>query len=119
MGFSKEKIKINNQYLVYNQIEMLKPLFNEIVVVSNNEEFYIDKDVVVVKDIIQKKSPLIGLHAGLTYSSNQINYLIACDMPHIDTDFITYLINGYTSQDALLAKTNGYYEPFNKHFKSS
>lgn len=113
MGFSKEKIKIGNKYIVHNQIDILHDLFDEIIVVSNNELLYTDKDVIVVKDIIDKKSPLVGLHAGLTHSSNDINYLIACDMPNIDKEFINHMFENFIDQEALVTIQNGFFEPFN------
>ena len=113
MGFNKEKIEINNEFLVHRQINLLKSLFNEIIVVSNNQMHYKNKDVKVVQDIIDKKSPLVGLHAGLSHSTNNINYLIACDMPNIDLNFIEYLLNSYNAKDALVVMKNGFYEPFN------
>ena len=88
MGFNKEYLRIDDEYLIYKQINVLSTLFDEVIVVTNNPEFYNDFDVITTSDIIKKKSPLIGLHAGLSVSSNEYNYLIACDMPFIDVLYI-------------------------------
>ncbi|MDC0559043.1 formate dehydrogenase accessory sulfurtransferase FdhD [Candidatus Izimaplasma bacterium] len=112
MGYSKELIKVDNEYLIYKTINQLNELFNEVIVVSNNVTFYKDSPCKVVQDIIPKKSPLVGLHAGLTYSSNEYNYLIACDMPNISIDYINYCYSLLNNEDAYVPKIGKYYEPF-------
>lgn len=110
---------IDNQYLVYKQIDLLEDLFDEIIVVSNNNELYKNKNVKVVQDIIKKKSPLIGLHAGLSSSSNELNYLIACDMPNIDINYLNYIMRIKESKEVYAVKQNNHYEPFNAFYNKS
>lgn len=93
MTFPKEFIEIDEKYLVHNSIEILKNIFEDIIVVSNNKEHYKDLKVKVVRDIFYKKGPLAGLHSGLCYSESEFSFLTACDMPNINEDFIRFLIS--------------------------
>jgi len=113
MKYNKEYIKLGDNYLIHQQIKQLLPLFEEIIVVSNNPTHYQGLNVKVVKDILNGKTPIIGLHAGLVHSSNKYNYVIACDMAFINLDFINYLISLVDNNDAYVAKYNNYIEPFN------
>ena len=112
MKYNKEHLKIGSSYLIHQRITTLKKYFDEIIVVSNNKIHYKDYPVKVVSDILDGSSPIIGLHAGLHHSSNDYNFVIACDMPFIDYSYIDYLISKITSHDAYIAQMNRFYEPF-------
>lgn len=113
MKYNKELIKIKNEYLVHTQIKKLEKIFNEIIIVTNNVEHYKNYKVRVVSDILEGNTPIIGLHAGLLASKNEFNYVIACDMPNINLDFINFLISQVSDQDAIVCKQNNFIEPFN------
>jgi len=118
MKYNKEFIKIGDEFLVHKQIKQLKTLFNEIIVVSNNPKHYAGFNVLVVKDILDGNTPIIGLHAGLVNSSNRYNYCIACDMVNINFDFINYLVSLTKGHEAYVSKYNSYIEPFNAIYSS-
>lgn len=93
MKFPKEFLKIDGEYLIHKNIRILKNIFDEIIVVSNEKSHYENLDVKVVRDIFYKKGPLAGLHSGLTYSSKKFSYLLACDMPIVDLNFVKFVIS--------------------------
>ncbi len=119
MKFNKEYIKIKDNYLVHNQIRLLKEVFDEVIVVSSNSKHYEGLDVLVFNDILNGSTPLIGLHAGLFHSSNEYNYVIACDMPYINFEYINYLESLIGFSDAYVSRYHNYIEPFNAIYKSS
>ncbi len=113
MKYDKEFIKIGDEFLVHKQINRLRTVFEEIIVVSNNPEHYEGLNVRVVKDILEGKSPIIGLHAGLIHSRNKYNYLLACDMAYINLAFVNYIVGLIDNQDAYVGRHHNYIEPFN------
>jgi len=119
MGFNKEYLKIDDEYLIHKQIKKLIPLFNEVIVVTNNPDFYDEYDVKTTSDIILMKSPLIGLHAGLHASSNDYNYLLACDMPFINDSYIETVSALLNDKEAYVCKTGKYFEPFHGYYHKS
>ena len=116
MNYNKEYIKENNEYLVHKQIKQLSKLFKEIIVVSDNSSHYKDYPVKVVSDELKGNSPIIGLHAGLKASSNDYNFIIACDMPNISKKFINFLKKQIINKDCYVVKINRYIEPFQSIF---
>jgi formate dehydrogenase accessory protein FdhD len=119
MGYSKELIKIDNEYLIHGIIKELDLLFNEVIVVSNNTDFYEGLPCRVVQDIISKKSPLVGLHAGLTYAKNEYSYLLACDMPNISLEYIKHGISLLNDKEAYVPKLGMYYDPFHGFYNKN
>ena len=112
MGYSKEFIKLDNEYLIHQSIRKLEELFNEVIVISNNPDFYKDLPCRVEQDIIKKKSPLVGLHAGLKHAKYNYIYLLACDMPNISTMYINDTISKIKDYDAYIPKLGEYFDPF-------
>lgn len=119
MKFNKEYIKINNQYLVHTMIDTLSQEFDEIIIVSDNITHYKNYNVIVVQDILKGSTPIIGLHSGLIHSTNKYNYVVACDMPNINTQYIQYLKSCITGKQAYVTKQNNFIEPFNAIYHDS
>ena len=121
MTFPKEYIEIEEKYLVHNSIEVLKNIFDDIVIVSNDKEHYKDLKVRVFRDIFYKKGPMAGLHSGLCYSESEFSFLTACDMPNIDEKFIRFMISKLDKNfDGLICLSeNGKFLPMNGIYKNS
>jgi len=119
MKYNKEYIKVNDTFLVHNQITLLSSIFDEIIVVSPNIDHYSNFNVKVVQDILTGSTPLIGLHSGLLASTNPYCYVIACDMPYINLDYIKYLIKTHKLKEALVTMNNGFIEPFNAIYSTN
>ena len=113
MKYDKEFIKIGDEFLVHKQIKKLRRIFEEIIIVSNNPEHYEGLNVRVVGDILEGKTPIIGLHAGLVNSNKKYNYCIACDMAYINIDFIKHMVGLIDNHDAYVAIHQNFIEPFN------
>ncbi|MBW4828211.1 MAG: molybdenum cofactor guanylyltransferase [Clostridiaceae bacterium] len=117
MGFDKQLLKINEKRLIDNLVSKLSVEFEEIIVVTNNPQYYLDFNFKVVKDIIVGKGPLSGIHAGLKESNSQFVYFIACDMPNINLKYIRYMKYKIRDLDmdikACVTKFGVNIEPFN------
>lgn len=117
MGFDKQLLKINEKRLIDNLVSKLSVEFEEIIVVTNNPQYYLDFNFKLVKDIIVGKGPLSGIHAGLKESNSQFVYFIACDMPNINLKYIRYMKYKIRDLDmdikACVTKFGVNIEPFN------
>ncbi len=91
MGFDKQQLKINNRLLTESIINRLYTVFEDIIVVTNNEEYYSNLPCRTVQDEIPGFGPLSGIHVGLKTAKHQYGYVMACDMPYINFDYIAYL----------------------------
>lgn len=73
-------------------VRVLKPLFNEIILVSSKLGDYLEWDLLLVKDHFDCRSSLTGIHAGLFAAQNPHALVIACDMPMVQPSLLTYLL---------------------------
>jgi len=80
MGTDKAFIKLGNKTLIQHSIDKLKEFCNEIII-SSNKNF--KTEYPIVHDEIKNIGPVGGIISCLSYSSNDINIVLSCDMPFI------------------------------------
>ena len=114
MGFDKQRLRLNDTWLMGLILRRLGGLFDRIVVVTNEPELYRGEAVLAVRDEIPGQGPLGGLHAGLKHTEGEYAYLLACDMPNIDAAFVEYLhrLAERHRPDACVARYGDWIEPF-------
>ncbi len=111
MGTNKALLPLRERTLLATVVTALRPLFNEIIVVTNTPELYRDLEVHLVTDVIPGRGPLSGIHAGLLASPHWYNFIVACDMPFLATGFINYLLGQAPGYDAVVPRRGKYLQP--------
>ncbi len=123
MGFDKQFIKINERRLMDSIVSRLSKVFDDIIIVSNTPEIYMGISYTVVTDRIKGKGPLAGIHAGLEAAKSKYCYLVACDMPNINFNYIDYMkqrieceIEQGLEVKACVTRQDIWVEPFNAFY---
>lgn len=111
MQSNKAFLKIKDKTLIEIIIDSLSDLFSEIIVVTNEPELYQSLRVKIIKDLIPHMGPLSGIHAGLKYSNNDINLVVACDMPFADKGLAEYMVNNIGEADVYIPCIKAYLQP--------
>lgn len=123
MGFDKQYLKLRDKYVIEMIIEKLEGIFKEIIIVTNKPERYEKYGCKLAEDEVKGFGPLAGIHAGLKSSMSMHNYIVACDMPFINTDYLKYmmeLIDSYVDKpDAVITRLGEWIEPFNAFYSQS
>ncbi|MGL1891828.1 MAG: molybdenum cofactor guanylyltransferase [Spirochaetaceae bacterium] len=118
MGMDKLRIKINGNYLIDNIINKLKNEFDEIIIVTNDPLYHREDGIIVIDDEDKSCGPLCGIYSGLKRSSSNYSFVMACDMPYVNLDFIRYekekLNNTF---DVIIAKIGVFTEPLYGFYK--
>ncbi|WP_409227219.1 molybdenum cofactor guanylyltransferase [Gudongella sp. SC589] len=119
MGFDKQLIRFQERSLVETLIQKLREEFQEIVIVTNKPEYYIGLADIITGDVIEGKGPLGGIHAGLLMASSRYSYVVACDMPSIDLEYVRYMKNRIANSNPLACVTRlgEWIEPFNAFYR--
>jgi molybdopterin-guanine dinucleotide biosynthesis protein A len=120
MGQDKAVLEINGTTAINCIFEQLQPYFDQILISSNNVEKHSLPGVTVVPDEIADKGPLMGIASTLRVSRNDTNFVIACDIPEVDIDFVRQMIRESNGHDAVVPQTGqGRYEPLFAVYKKS
>ena len=91
MGSDKGLLMIDDKPMVTHIIETLSKLTNDIIIVSNQSEYY-DFGLPVFEDIIKNAGPLAGIYTGLVRAKHQKNIIVSCDVPFVSAELMTFLL---------------------------
>lgn len=118
MGFDKQFMEIGDTVLSRFLASVLSEEFEDVIIVTNRPECYENAGPRIVSDIIPGKGPLSGIHSGLTHSSSEYAYFLACDMPNLSLPYVRYLKSRMTSgsYEACVARAGDWIEPFHSFF---
>jgi molybdopterin-guanine dinucleotide biosynthesis protein A len=97
--------------LIERSIGVLRDIFTEILIVANRKELYEGFGLQVVEDLIKGKGPLGGILTGLTYSTSDLNFVMACDMPFPQPALIELLLEKCGDHDVVIPEASGEVEP--------
>ncbi len=91
-GREKALINLAGKPMIDHIIAAFEGLFDEIIIVSNQPQHLADRDATLVTDLIDARSSLTGIHAGLFYSHCDDVFISACDTPLIKPALIAALL---------------------------
>lgn len=111
-GNNKACIKVGGQRVLDRLMSVIKPFFEEIILVTNDPLLYLEWDVMIVTDHFDFRSSLTGMHAGLFAAGNPHALVMACDMPFAKPEMLKLLIRSIEPHlDVIIPKTSNGLEP--------
>lgn len=112
MGTNKALLPVDeNTPLIKRVVDNLRPLSEDVVLVSNTPEMYAALAVRHTSDQFLNAGPLAGLHAGLLAVQNPWALLVACDMPLIDLRLVRYMALLAEGCDVVAPRSDNEVEP--------
>jgi molybdopterin-guanine dinucleotide biosynthesis protein A len=106
LGRDKAVETIEGRTLISRVLDSLSHVTQELVVVVNNhereEELALPDSVVVAVDIYPDTGSLGGIFTGLSASSNQWGFVVACDMPFLNLELLEYLLSQRGGHDVVV-----------------
>lgn len=111
MGRDKSFVPFSGKPLIENVIDKMKPIFKEKIIVTNSPHLYEKYNIETRVDILKDRGPLGGIHAGLSYSKNKYNFVVACDMPFLNEGLICFMTQRLGDCDAVVPRCKGRLEP--------
>jgi len=122
MGFDKQVLMIGQEAIIQHQISILSKHFDQIMIISNNhlsDRFLTHEKVVVYEDVLKGYGPLGGIHSALKHAYDPYVFIVACDMPEIDEDYLLYMKSQLKDYHALVTCYGDWIEPFHAYYHKS
>lgn len=118
MGFDKQLLRIHERRLMDSIVKNLKEEFQDIIIVSNRPELYGDFEETVIEDILKFKGPLGGMHAGFSIAKSKYAFVVACDMPRINMDYVKHMKKILDEENSLgcVTQYGDWIEPFSAFY---
>lgn len=111
MGRNKAFLDFKGRSIIEHTIDLFKPLFPEVILVTNTPVKYANLGIKVVTDIFPHKGPLGGIYTALFYSSYDYSFIASCDMPFLKRELIRFLIDMKDGFDVIVPKLKDGHEP--------
>lgn len=119
MGTNKSFLKFGDKEAVEITIDLMKLLFSEVIISSNQPEEYEKFGLPIYRDVYEFKGPLAGIHSGLSHSKTEKNFVISCDVPLLTAEMIEYLISQEWESDIVICKADGFNQQLVGLYKKS
>lgn len=92
MGRDKSLLSTNDIPLIGKIASQLEGHFQEIIISANDMEKYRFLHLPVIPDLEGGKGPLMGIYSALMRSNHEINFVVACDIPDLDLQYVKELV---------------------------
>lgn len=120
MGRDKSLLSTTNLPLIGKIVSQLEDHFQEIIIGANDIEKYRFLNLPVVPDREEGKGPLMGIYSTLLHSKHEINFVVACDIPDINIEYVKELIRQAKDHQIVVPTWNdGKHEPLFAVYKRS
>jgi molybdopterin-guanine dinucleotide biosynthesis protein A len=114
MGTDKSMLPMRGRPIIENICGRLHGGFQQILISANDTDKFAFLGFEIVRDRISDQGPLMGIASALEASVNELNFIVACDIPHIELPLIRRMLSqaAQGSADVVIPITcEGYYEP--------
>jgi len=120
LGQDKSMLEVAGQPMIKHVYDQLWPYFNQILISSSDVSKYDFVGVEVVPDRILGQGPLMGIASAMEASANDINFVTACDIPHVDMFLVRRMLRECRDCDGVVPKLgDSRYEPLFAVYRKS
>jgi len=114
MGTDKRLLQVDGLPMIEKIRDQLRGYFTRIIISANDPENLKFLDLEVVPDRIPWQGPLMGVASALEASTSELNFVVACDIPNIDLQFVEQMLAEAETSGAdvvIPMASGGRYEP--------
>lgn len=119
MGQDKATLRIGAMGLIERVYTIVKDVFDDVFVVSSLHKKIQGVPVPVIGDVLPHGGSLVGIISALLYSQTPYVFVVACDMPFLDGDFIRRMVDRVSGEDIIVPKSAAGYEPLHAIYNRS
>ena len=102
MPVLKAFMEVKGQKIIERNLLIIKKLFREVYIVTNQPEAYAHLDVPMLGDTYNTRGPMTGIFTSLLNARSPWVFISACDMPFITDRLITYMASKRDHADAVV-----------------
>ena len=110
MKKDKGLLKVGGKKIIHRIIEAIKPNVDEIMIISNGNN-YDQLGYKVFSDIIIGCGPMSGIHTALSFTKTEKNLIVACDMPYLSRTVLHEIVESSGDAEVTVPEILGEPQP--------
>ena len=110
-GLDKSQLRVAGRTILERQLAALNGCVDRVLLVGYRGDPPGDERIAVVDDRLPACGPLGGLDAALVAAGDAAVLLLACDMPHVTTRLLSYMVCRLGDADAVVPLSERGYHP--------
>ncbi len=116
----KALAEFEDEILIQRAVDLLKAVFDDVYVIVNPKDDYsFLEGVDIYNDLIPDCGPMGGIYTALKKSNTEYNFVMACDMPCLNQQFLDLLLAQPKDYDILVPIWEQKKEPLVAVYKKS
>jgi FdhD protein len=119
MKSNKALLPYSGELFIERIYRQLSALFSEVILVTNTPEYYRFLPCRMVPDEFPGMGSLAGIHAGLKQSKTEYVFVVACDMPYLNSELIRLMVSRAQGCDVVLPESDSGLEPLHAVYAKS
>ncbi|RQW85475.1 MAG: formate dehydrogenase accessory sulfurtransferase FdhD [Geobacter sp.] len=119
MKSNKALLPCSGELFIERIFRQLSELFPEVILVTNTPEFYRFLPCRMIPDEFPGLGSLAGIHAGLNHSSTEHIFVVACDMPYLNSELIRQMVSKSQGFDVVIPESDSGFEPLHAIYAKS
>jgi molybdopterin-guanine dinucleotide biosynthesis protein A len=111
-GENKAFLRVGGMRILDRLFSVYSELFDEIILVTNSPQDFLEWNALIVTDILPVRSSLTGIHTGLFYARNPFAFFSACDTPFLKKEVVAAVLDNLETEiDLVIPQTSAGLEP--------
>jgi len=106
MGIDKSILLLNGRPIIEHICEQLRGTFEQILISADEVETFRLLGYEIIPDNVSGQGPLMGIASALKASANELNFVVACDIPHIDLAYVRRMLTQADGVDIVIPTTD-------------
>ncbi len=119
MKSNKALLPFSGELFIERIHRQLSAMFPEVMLVTNTPELYRFLPCRMVPDDFPGMGSLAGIHAALKHSKTEYIFVVACDMPYLNSQLIRRMILKTDGSDVVIPRTDNGFEPLHAVYGKS
>jgi molybdopterin-guanine dinucleotide biosynthesis protein A len=111
MGEDKRFLLVGERSLFDRSLDVLRSLFQNVLVVIAQDSPPLKTDVPVLQDLVPDCGGMGGLYTGLRQAKTEHVFVVACDMPFLNPAVIRYIVGLRADTDIVMAHLENGLQP--------
>jgi len=119
IGTDKSMLFMEGRPMVERICEQVRGTFSQVLISANNPHKFDFLGQQVVPDKVPGRGPLMGIASALQVSDNELNFVVACDIPYINLCFVRKMLAEAKEEVDIVIPITAKFEPLFAVYRKS